>query len=62
MTQGMMEESQQAQVEEMSRIQQAKHIRADRTVKRHQVRKVNDAMKEMLRILRALRIKQETLK
>ena len=58
MTQGMMEESQQAQVEEMSRIQAAKHARADRTIKRHQVRKYNDAMMEMLRILKTLRVKQ----
>ena len=46
----------------MSRIQTAKQVRADRTIKRHQVRKYNDAMKEMLRILKALRVKQETLK
>ena len=37
-------------------------VRADRTIKRAKARKVTDAMKEMLRILKALRIKQETLK
>ena len=46
-----------AQTEEMSRIQEQKHVRADRTIKRHKLRKANDAMKEMLRVLKALRIK-----
>ena len=35
MTQTMMEECNTAQVEEMSKMQEAKHIRADRAVKRH---------------------------
>ena len=62
MTQQHMEEVQCMQVEEMSRINDAKVVRADRTIKRAQVRKVNTAMMEMLRILKALRVKQETLK
>lgn len=62
MTQTMMEDCHTAQVEELSRIQEAKHVRADRTIKRHQVRKYNDAFREMLRVLKALRVKQETLR
>ena len=50
------------EAEEMNKIQVAKVARADKTIKRAQVRKVNDAMKEMLRVLKALRVKQETLK
>ena len=62
MTQQVMEECNTNQVEEMARINETKCVRADRTVKRHQVRKINDAMKEMLRILKSLRVKQECLK
>ena len=50
------------QADEMTRIQEAKVLRADRTVKKQRLRKANDAMREMLRVLKALRIKQETLK
>ena len=62
MTQTAMEESSAAQVEEMTKINEAKIARADRTIKRAQLRKANDAMVEMLRVLKALRIKQETLR
>lgn len=58
----MMEETQCAQVEEMSKINNAKVVRADRCIKTAKLRKCNDAMQEMLRVLKALRIKQNTLK
>jgi len=58
----MMEECNVAQTDEMSRINETKCVRADRTIRRHKVRKANDALVEMLRILKALRVKQETLK
>ena len=61
-TQAFMEETQTAQVEEMNRINETKVVRADRTVKNSRMRKVNDAMREMLRVMKALRIKQSTLK
>ena len=51
-----------AQTMEMSKINEVKCIRADRTIKSSRKRKYNDAMMQMLRILKALRIKQETLK
>lgn len=46
----------------MNRINETKIVRADRTVKNARMRKVNDAMREMLRVMKALRIKQSTLK
>lgn len=62
MTQTTMEETQAAQVEEMKKINETKVARADRCIKMSKTRKMNDALKEMLRILKALRIKQETVK
>jgi hypothetical protein len=49
-------------VEEMKKINETKVARADRCIKMSKTRKMNDALKEMLRILKALRIKQETVK
>lgn len=46
----------------MARINEVKCVRADRCIKNAKKRKVTDAMREMLRVLKALRIKQETLK
>lgn len=61
-TQTCLDETQAAQVEEMSRINQVKQQRADRMIKRGQLSKAHDALKEMLRIMKALRVKQETLR
>lgn len=47
---------------EMSKINEVKVARADRQIKKNRLRKTSDAMKEMLRVLRALRIKQQTLR
>ena len=46
----------------MSKINEVKVARADRQIKKNRLRKTSDAMKEMLRVLRALRIKQQTLR
>ena len=46
----------------MNRINDTKIVRADRTIRNNKTRKANDALREMLRVLKALRIKQETLK
>ena len=46
----------------MARINEVKCVRADRSIKNSKKRKYTDAMREMLRVLKALRIKQETLK
>lgn len=46
----------------MTKINAAKVVRADRCIKTTKLRKCNDAMQEMLRVLKALRIKQQTLK
>ena len=46
----------------MSKINETKVNRADRCIKRTRLRKANDAMTEMLKVLKALRIKQQTLK
>ena len=46
----------------MKKINETKVARADRCINMAKTRKMNDALKEMLRILKALRIKQNTLK
>ena len=62
MLQEEMVETGKAQEEEMTRINEVKCTRADRTIKTAKMRKVNDAMKLMLRVLKALRVKSSVLK
>lgn len=57
-----MEETRVSQSMEMTKINDTKVNRADRCIKRTRLRKANDAMNEMLRVLKALRVKQLTLK
>jgi len=45
----------------MSNIIRAKHVRAERIIKSKKLRSANNALIEMLKVLKALRVKQEVL-
>jgi len=45
----------------MSNIIRAKHVRAERIIKSKKLRSANNALIEMLKVMKALRVKQEVL-
>ena len=61
-TEELMQDTIHQNGEHIERINQKKEERADQCLKRENLRKVNTAMTEMLKYLKALRSKQEVLK
>ena len=57
-----MQDTIQDNAEHLEKINATKHSRADQCVKREKMRKVNTALAQMLKYLKALRSKQEVLK
>ena len=61
-TEQFMQDTMHDNAEHLEKINATKHNRADQCIKREKMRKVNTALTEMLKYLKALRAKQEVLK